>query len=123
MGMSDDSGGAGAYGSMVDYQKILHSITAGDGKLLRAGMLEELFRPQLTEAVQAQLSMLLSIREVPDVMTPGIPMGTKMGYALGGSVILEDLEGRRRKGTLNRARLPNIFWADRASDVSGIYGS
>jgi CubicO group peptidase (beta-lactamase class C family) len=36
MGMSDDSGGAGAYDSIVDYQMVLHSITAGDGKLLGA---------------------------------------------------------------------------------------
>ena len=98
--MSDDSGGAGAYRSIVDYQKMLHSIIAGDGKLLRAGMLEELFRPQLTDATQAQFSMLSSMKEVTDFMAPGIPMGTKMGYALGGSVILEDLGGRR-KGTLN----------------------
>ena len=78
-------------------QKILHSITAGDGKLLQARMLEELFRPQLTEAAQAQFSILLSMKEVADVMTSGIPMGTKWGYALGGSVILEDLEGRGRR--------------------------
>jgi hypothetical protein len=124
MNMSDDSGGAGAYGSMVDYQKILHSITVGDGKLLGSDMLEELFKPQLKEAAQAQFNMLLSIKEAADTMTAGIPIGTKMGHALGGAVILEDLDGRRRKGTLNWAGLPNVFWwADRTSGVSGIYGS
>lgn len=33
-GMTDDSGGAGAYGTVTDYLKVLKSITAGDGKLL-----------------------------------------------------------------------------------------
>jgi hypothetical protein len=61
-------------------------------------MLEELFRPQLTEVAQAQFNMLLSLKEVADIMAPGIPMGTNMGHALGGAVILEDLDGRRRRG-------------------------
>jgi CubicO group peptidase (beta-lactamase class C family) len=38
--MSDDSGDAGAYTSAIDYQKILHSITDDDGKLLGKEMLE-----------------------------------------------------------------------------------
>lgn len=108
--MANDSGGAGGYGSTVDYQKILHSITAGDGKLLGAEMLDELFRPQLTEGAQAQFNTFLSIKELADVMTAGLPLDTKIGHALGGAVILEDLGGRRRKGTMNWAGLPNLFW-------------
>ena len=51
-------------------------------------------------------------------------MGTEMDYALGGAVILENLEGRRSKGTLSWGGLPNFYWwADRASGISGTYGS
>jgi len=38
--MSDDSGRAGAYTSAPDYQKIAHSITDDDGKLLGKEMLK-----------------------------------------------------------------------------------
>jgi hypothetical protein len=108
--MTDDSGGAGGYGSVVDYQKILHSITAGDGKLLGPEMQEELFRPQLSESARTSFMQIKTLKEVVDIQTSGVPMGTQTDHALGGAVILEDLEGRRRKGTLCWGGLPNLYW-------------
>jgi CubicO group peptidase (beta-lactamase class C family) len=123
-GMTDDSGGAGGYCSAVDYQKILHSITAGDGKLLGPEMLEELFRPQLSDSARAQFALGRTIKQINDIQTSGVPIATQMDHALGGAILLEDLEGRRRKGTLSWGGLPNMYWwADRASGISGMYGS
>lgn len=123
-GVPDDSGGAGAFGSIVEYQKILHSITAGDEKLLSKEMNDELFRPQLSDGSKKQLMALCTFKEVNDVQGATLPLGTQLDYALGGAVCLEDMEGRRRKGTMYWAGLPNLYWfADRKSGISGIYGS
>ena len=43
---------------------------------------------------------------------------------MGGMVVLEDLPGRRPKGTMHWGALLNIFfWMDRMNGLSGIYGS
>ena len=123
-GMADDCGGAGGYGSAVDYQKILDSITAGDNKLLGSEMLDELFKPQLGDVPQAQLEESLAIKEIYSGIAPSLPIGLKFGYALGGMVVLEDIEGRRRKGSMHWAGLPNMYWwADRVGGVSGVYAT
>ncbi|KAH7346744.1 beta-lactamase/transpeptidase-like protein [Rhexocercosporidium sp. MPI-PUGE-AT-0058] len=123
-GVLDDSGGAGAFGSIVDYQKILHSITAGDGKLLSKKMNDELFRPQLGDGSQKRLMALCTFKEINDIDGATLPIGTQLNYALGGALCMEDMEGRRRKGTMYWAGLPNLYWfADRETGISGIYGS
>jgi hypothetical protein len=122
--MTDNSGGAGGYASAVDYQKILHSITAGDRKLLGPEMLENLVRPQLSDSARAQFTLGRTIKQINDIQTSGVPIGTQMDHALGEAILLENLEGGRRKGTLSWRGLPNMYWwADRASGVSGMYGS
>jgi len=124
IGVQDDSGGAGGFASAIDYAKVLQSISSNDYKLLGPEMIKELFRPQLGEKAQEQLEKALEVKEVNDIMVPGIPMGTKVGYGLGGMIVLEDLEGRRRKGSMNWAGLPNVYWwADREAGVSGVYAS
>ena len=42
--------GAGGFGAPLDYQKILQSICANDEKLLKRSTVEEMFKPQLSEA-------------------------------------------------------------------------
>ena len=101
LGMTDDSGGAGSYATAIDYQKILHSITAGDGQLLGKEMLDELFRPQLSAHAREHLMVLIQIKEIGQVQASGLPMGIQVDYAPGGMVILEDVDGRRRKGSIN----------------------
>ncbi|TGO35726.1 hypothetical protein BHYA_0148g00140 [Botrytis hyacinthi] len=120
----DDAGGAGAHMSIPSYQKVLHSITISDEKLLSKAMNDKMFEAQLTEP---QLGTLNYIRQIPEmryIMTPSIPVDTKLDYGLGGMILLENLEGRRRKGTMYWTGLPNLlWWADREAGVSGIYGS
>ncbi|KAK0103623.1 hypothetical protein ONS95_005635 [Cadophora gregata] len=123
-GVPDDSGGAGAFGSIVDYQKILHSITAGDGKLLSKEMNDELFRPCLSERSRKQFMALCTFKEINAIHGATLPMGTQLDYAPGGAICLEDIESRRRRGTMYWTGLPNLYWfADRDGGISGIYGT
>lgn len=121
--MTEDSGGSGAYASIVDYQKILHSITANDGMLLQSNMVDELFRPEMSPVVREGVKKVL-MDETTNNIYGGLPKGTDVTYAIGGMVVLEDLPGRRTKGSLHWGGLLNVFfWMDRTTGVSGIYGS
>jgi len=58
--MVDDSGGAGGYGSMVDWSKIIHSLVSNDGRLLTSKMVDEIFRPQLGEFLHSSLGIVVT---------------------------------------------------------------
>jgi CubicO group peptidase (beta-lactamase class C family) len=120
----DDNGGAGCYGRATDYVKVLRSITADDGKLLGSSMLEELFKPQLSESAKEYVAELRKIKELNDIQGLSVPETIKTDHSLGGVVVVEDVEGRRRNGTMFWAGLPNVFWwADRKGGLCGIYAS
>jgi CubicO group peptidase (beta-lactamase class C family) len=116
------SAGAGAFGNVVDYQKLLQSLCADDEKLLKRSTVEEMFKPQLTEASRKALMETLAIPQLNQPLS-GLPMGTQVDYGLGGLLIMEDLPGARRKGTMSWGGYPNLLWfCDRKAGVSGIYG-
>jgi hypothetical protein len=119
---AEDSGGSGAYASIVEYQKILHSITANDGTLLPTSMVDELFRPESSHVIQSSIKKVL-MDETTNNIYGGSPKGMEVSYAMGGMVVLEDLPGRRRKGSLYWGGLLNVyFWMDRTTGIRGIYG-
>ncbi|KAK3315827.1 beta-lactamase/transpeptidase-like protein [Apodospora peruviana] len=119
----EDSGGSGAYTTIPEFQRILHSITANDGVLLTSTMVDELFRPDMDPEVVQSVKKTLE-NETTNNIFGGLPKGTEVSYAMGGMVVLEDLEGRRPKGTLHWGALLNIFfWMDRENGLSGIFGS
>ncbi|ESZ98827.1 hypothetical protein SBOR_0796 [Sclerotinia borealis F-4128] len=120
----DDCGGIGAYISMPSYQKIVQSITISDGKLLNPASNNELFKGQLSDTQLAIVHAAFQIDDMRAIMAPGLPKETRADYALGGMIVTEDVEGRRRKGTMYWGGFPNLaWWADREAGVSGVYGS
>ena len=56
--------GAGGYGNMIDYQKMLQSICANDQKLLKRETVEDMFKPQLSDACRESLMARLAIPEL-----------------------------------------------------------
>jgi hypothetical protein len=83
-----------------------------------------MFKPQLSKSSQAYLMRLCKSPELSDGMAPSMPMGTKVDYGLGGMLCLEDIEGRRRSGTMFWSGLPNMYWfSDRKSGMCGMYAS
>lgn len=121
-GAEQCAGGAGGYGAPLDYQKVLQSILADDGILLKTETVKEMFKPQLTDAAQATLMEILKLPEMNQALG-GLPLGTKVDWGLGGMMTMEDA-GSRRKGTMLWGGYPNLMWfIDRVGGMSGIYGS
>ena len=55
-GSTDCFGGHGGFGGMEDYLKVLRSILANDGKLLKPETVELMFQPQLSADSQKGLT-------------------------------------------------------------------
>ncbi|TAQ86424.1 hypothetical protein B7494_g5251 [Chlorociboria aeruginascens] len=116
-------GGGGLFGSPVEYFKLLKSICANDGKVLKPSTVGDMFKPQLTTAARESLMAMLSIKEVNDAMG-GLPLGTKRDWGLGGLMLMEDLPSGRKKGSMSWGGYPNLLWfIDMTTGMCGIYGS
>lgn len=122
-GAKECFGGHGASATLGDYLKILRSILANDGKILKPQTVEMMFTPQLTpESKQA----LKGFRNGPFAhMIIGENDGAiEADWGLGGILFLEDDQGRRKKGTLNWGGVCNTFWIiDREADLTLTFGT
>ncbi|KAH8591106.1 beta-lactamase/transpeptidase-like protein [Bisporella sp. PMI_857] len=115
-------GGVRAYSSPVEYQKLLHSICADDGKVLKSASIDEMFRPQLTEAAKATFNGARSFVELNNIFG-GIPLNVSLDRGLGGCLNMQSTPGRS-EGTMSWGGLPNLHWfIDRKAGLSGIIGT
>ncbi|ELR04502.1 hypothetical protein VC83_09453 [Pseudogymnoascus destructans] len=118
----DEFGGGGAIGSAVEYLKILTSICASDGKLLKGTTIDEMFTPQLPPGGRRALTIHNDALAETETFTSR-KSGTKLNFGLGGLLVLSDDEGTGLKaGTMTWSGLPNLLWTiDRRSGLSLFY--
>ncbi|KAH7420158.1 beta-lactamase/transpeptidase-like protein [Cadophora sp. MPI-SDFR-AT-0126] len=119
----DEYGGAGAIGSPVEYIKILNSLLSSDGKLLSGPSIDELFRPQLSnpDVIASLESSIFQPVYKDGFANP--PAGTPLNHGLGGTIVMSDVEGRR-KGSMNWSGMPCLMWSvDREAGLSLMYAS
>ena len=104
-----DFGGAGAYASPPEYMKILHSLLSDDGKLMKSSTLDRMFQPHLSEASR---DSLMEVLKDPDLNNQlgGVPSSTEKDWCLAGLLVMEDLDGRARKGSVTWGGFPNLTW-------------
>ena len=102
-------GGGGIYAEPTEYLKVLQAVLRNEGTLLKRETVEEIFRPHLSQESQRVLMKVLSVPEV-NLMMGGLPEGTEQNWGLGGLLIMNDVEGWRRKGTLTWGGMPNLTW-------------
>ena len=107
--LDDAFGGAGVYSSMPDFFKILQSLLNDDGKLLKSETVRQMERPQLNDECRASLMRNLEDPEVND-MLGALPLGSRKHWGLGGILLMEDMKGGRRSGTVAWGGIPNLFW-------------
>ncbi|CZR56749.1 related to transesterase [Phialocephala subalpina] len=121
--MSACSGGAGLYGAPIDYFKLLQSLLVNDEKLLKKSSVDKMFEPQLNEAGINGLKEKLAYPDV-NIQMSNHPMGTETNFGLGSGLLMEDLPGRWKEGTLFWSGYPNLHWyIDRKSGIASIMGS
>lgn len=58
------------------------------------------------------------------ICTGGLSQSADLTYALGGSLVQKDIEGKRKKGSMARGGMPNLRWVlDRESGLALFYAS
>ena len=115
-----DFGGHGLFLPGADYVKILHSLLAGDGKLLKPATVDDMFQnhlsPQATAGHEAAIASPAGV-----YFRVGVDVETKMGHGLGGLLTLEDVNGWYGERTLTWGGGMTIAWfIDRKNGLCGI---
>lgn len=108
-------GGTGLCSTARDYGVFLKALLAGD--LVKESTLDEMFRPQLNEGQRDDLERALGQWRNGFLM--GIPEGTSLSHGIGGLMVLEDLPGKRRAGSMDWSGVSNPrWWIDRKTGVA-----
>ncbi|KAF2738566.1 beta-lactamase family protein [Polyplosphaeria fusca] len=123
--VKDCMGGQGVFAPPEEYIKILHAVLTTDEneKILKKSSVEQLTKPQLSEAASAQLNAALKLEQMNNAMG-ATSLEVKRDYGLGGLVICEDDPAGPREGTMVWGGYPNLLWfIDRKSGLAGLYAS
>ena len=115
-----DFGGHGLFMTAPDYAKVLRSLLANDGKLLKPATVDDMFEhhlsPEATAGHRAALNGPAGI-----FFRAGTPPDAKVGYGLGGLLTPQDLEGWYGERTLTWGGGLTLAWfIDRKNDLCGI---
>lgn len=114
-----ESGGAGLYTTSLDYAKLLHALVKeGDGPgglFQKKGMVEEMFKPQLTDIQRSWLKFIMDLFH--DGLIPDLQSGMPLDYGISGAINMEDEPGKRKKGSMKWGGMCNSHWVSKK--VSG----
>lgn len=115
-----DFGGHGMFMAGEDYVKILRSVLANDGKLLKPATVDDMFEhhlsPEATEGHKAALASPMGV-----FFGVGTDSGAKVGHGLGGLLTLEDVDGWYGERTLTWGGGLTLAWfIDRKSGLCGV---
>ncbi|KAF4331652.1 beta-lactamase, partial [Fusarium beomiforme] len=113
-------GGQGLAMSATSYIKIMQSLLANDGKLLKPETVDDMFQQHLSpEALHGQQDILAS--PLGPFYSAGIGGETKLGHGLGGVITLEDVDGWYGAHTMSWGGGLTLAWfIDRKTDICGI---
>lgn len=122
--MSFNTGGAGSYGPPADFQKLLHSLCASDGKLLKTETIDFMFQTDhLGESAKKVIQKTFE-NPLMNAAFGSFDPAVGVTYGLGGMIFLGAIPGGRRAGSMNWGGYPNLLWfVDRVGGKSGIMGS
>ena len=104
-----DSGGAGLYSTANDYAMVLGELVKDGGRLLKPDTYREFLTPQLPDNKYLMGPEVMT-GPYRDLMCPEYPVGLPANYALGGAVNLEDVPGKRKKGSMMWSGMSNPHW-------------
>ncbi|KFA46014.1 hypothetical protein S40293_08781 [Stachybotrys chartarum IBT 40293] len=115
-----DFGGHGLFMTAPAYLKILQSILANDGKLLKPSTVDDMFENHLSPAAAASFEAVSSTPLGPFIRV-GTALDSKAGYGLSGLLTLEDVEGWYGERTLSWGGGLTFTWfIDRKNDLCGV---
>lgn len=113
-------GGGGAFASPADYMKIMRSLLANDGKLLKRETVDHMFEPQLDDDGRKALMEKLQVPAANRVYG-ALPPTAQKNWAFAGLMNCEDIKDRRQAGAITCIGMLNVnWWIDRAAGLCGL---
>ncbi|KAH7165452.1 beta-lactamase/transpeptidase-like protein [Dactylonectria macrodidyma] len=114
-----ESGGAGLFSTAHDYAVFLRGLL--QGKLVEKQTLQAMFTPQLNKAQSAMLEAIAYTPGVHEALAPEFPAGLAINHGLGGVINVEDVPGKRRKGSLMWSGMSNSrWWIDQETGIASV---
>lgn len=115
-----DFGGHGMFMIGEGYVKVLRSLLANDGKLLRPGTVEKMFENQIgPDAAEGHRAAVYGPAGI--YFRVGVDGDKKLGHGLGGLLTLEDEDGWYGEKTMTWGGGLSLTWfIDRKNDLCGI---
>lgn len=112
-----ESGGAGLYSTAGDYAKFLQGFIRGE--VVSETSMQEMFTPQLNDAQRTAMETIAYKlgEEARLGFAPEFPVGAPINHGLAGIINLEDVEGKRRKGSIMWSGMVNSRWVS-ATNIS-----
>ncbi|KAF3055795.1 Acyltransferase LovD [Daldinia childiae] len=115
-----DFGGHGLFMTAPDYVKVLHSLLANDGKILKPETVNDMFEHHLTpEATESHRAALVSPMGI--FFRVGTTVDALSGHGLGGLLTLQDIDGWYGDHTLTWGGGMTFAWfIDRKNNLCGV---
>ncbi|KAH8674334.1 beta-lactamase [Xylariales sp. PMI_506] len=113
-----ESGGAGLFSTPADYAKFFAAVLKGN-ILLKKETTELLFAPQLDDIQRTAMTQVVSAAQ--NIFAPEYPPGLPIDFSFGGMMNMQDVPGKRRKGSVMWSGFANShWWYDLESGIVGI---
>ncbi|KAL8672569.1 MAG: hypothetical protein Q9168_002974 [Polycauliona sp. 1 TL-2023] len=113
-------GGHGLFMPGDDYIKILRSLLANDGKLLKPATVDDMFQDHVSKEARAGREAALA-SPIGPFFRVGVDPETPTGYGLGGLLTLKDVDGWYGEGTMTWGGGLSFAWfIDRKNDLCGL---
>jgi CubicO group peptidase (beta-lactamase class C family) len=110
-----ESGGAGLFTTPADYGRLLHGVLTH--RLLSPATADLAFALQLGDAPRAMMQEMVDGGH--DSFVPELPRGALVDHSLVGLVNVDDVEGKRRAGSVMWSGMSNgRWWIDRQTGVA-----
>lgn len=103
-----ESGGAGLYTTAHDYSLFLRAFLSG--QLLEERTMESMFKDQLDDIQRKMLQKTVYTPEIQPAFGPEFPKDFPISSGIGGLINLEDVPGKRRRGSMEWSGALNSRW-------------
>ncbi|OAA74839.1 beta-lactamase [Akanthomyces lecanii RCEF 1005] len=114
-----EGGGGGLFSTASDFAKFLRGLLAG--RLLGDAALDELCAHQLSPKQVKGIEAFTYDMGVHGIVAPEFPRYARMQQALGGMVNVDDVPGKRRKGSISWSGASGPrWWVDRETGIAGV---
>ncbi|GIJ90086.1 hypothetical protein Asppvi_009036 [Aspergillus pseudoviridinutans] len=113
----DDLGGGSLYSTPREFTKFLSALLAGGRGVIKPESVDEIFRPQLPEAVRIRLNQQINMPEAR-AMKWSFTTGDQVDFGLAVAVTVGDVPDGRAHGTVSWGGHTNVhFWVDRTTGI------